>query len=181
MGIGFTIHSEDGTLIAEHSARAGEGTNNVAEYTALLRGLREALKLGVRVIHVRGDSKIVVKAVRGEWRCREPRLKPLLAEILSLVPQFDRFSIEHVGRELNAHADRLSTGTTEETAIGAPRPAPPRPTADRGLPQSAEGIVLLTYERIEQLKTSRGGFTYATLRELGVEITDKGRRHGVIV
>ena len=130
-GIGFTIRGTDGTLLAQRSASAGEGTNNVAEYTALLHGLREALKLGVKVIHVRGDSQIVVKAVRGEWRCHEPRLKRLLADIQALRQQFAGFSIEHIRRELNAHADRLSTGANgSATAATAPKSiALPKPTA----------------------------------------------------
>jgi len=120
MGIGFTIQGGDGRMLAERSAAIGHGTNNVAEYTALLEGLREALQLGVRSIDVRGDSLLVVNAVLGKWRCKKAHLKPLLAQIMQLIPRFDSFSIKHIGREFNQHADRLSTGN---------RAAPARPLA----------------------------------------------------
>ena len=131
MGIGFTIHSGDGRLLAEHSARLGVGTSNIAEYTALLNGLAEALRLGVRSIHVRGDSLLVVNAVLGKWRCKKPHLKPLLAQIMELVARFERFSIEHVGRGFNAHADRLSTSSKRtDSRLDCHRGKPSDPSFD---------------------------------------------------
>jgi len=81
------------------------GTNNEAEYRGLLLGLHAALKHGVRHLAIRGDSKLVVMQVRGEWACRKDHLNLLLAEALLLLKNFDSWTIAWVPREQNKAAD----------------------------------------------------------------------------
>lgn len=112
MGIGYTIHNPAGTLIIEHSSSAGHGTNNIAEYLALIAALRAALDMNVQHAAIRGDSQIVVMAMQGRGRPihkRHPNIQPLLREAVELSRHFQTFQIEHVRREFNTHADRLST------------------------------------------------------------------------
>ncbi len=112
MGIGFTIHGPAGDLVAEGSEMIGQGTNNIAEYSALIAGLKAALALNIPHLRVVGDSTNVVDAVEGRGMRigkRHPNMQPLLREAWALSNRFASFSIEHVRRELNQHADRLST------------------------------------------------------------------------
>src|SRR5438477_13015343 len=105
-GIGVVIEgSERGTIrIAKW---IGHQDNNVAEYVALLEALQCALNLEATVLQVYSDSEVVVRQMRGEYKCRSPRLYSLhwicrkLARSLS-------FSINHVTREKNAEANRLA-------------------------------------------------------------------------
>ena len=71
-GIGVVLSAEDGTPLVTLGKYIGSATNNVAEYIALILGLREAAKLGATKIHVRGDSELVIKQMRGEYRVKNP-------------------------------------------------------------------------------------------------------------
>lgn len=111
MGIGYTIHNPQGALLVEHSSGAGQGTNNIAEYLALIAALRGARDCNIRHVAVRGDSQNVVVAVQGRGIAlhkRHPNIQPLLQQAIELSRQFQSFQIEHIRREFNSHADRLS-------------------------------------------------------------------------
>jgi ribonuclease HI len=86
----------------------GKTTNNVAEYRALLRGLREALLDGADEIEIRTDSELMARQLTGRYRVAAPQIQPLHAEALALVARFDKAAIRHVPREQNALADRLA-------------------------------------------------------------------------
>ena len=112
MGIGYTIHDPQGKLILEGSGSPGHGTNNIAEYLALIAALRAALERNIQHVAIRGDSQIVVMAMQGRGMAlhkRHPNIQPLLREALELSRQFTTFQIEHIRREFNSHADSLST------------------------------------------------------------------------
>ena len=104
--IGFTLQIE-GKPRREFAERIGRATCNEAEYHALISGLRIALDEGVDDITVRGDSQLVVRQVRGEWKTNEQRLRVLRDEANGLIEQFDTFEIEHVPRAQNSVADSL--------------------------------------------------------------------------
>ena len=93
----------------ESTKYLGDQTNNVAEYEALLLGMRMALAYGVDDLQLVSDSKLVVEQVLGEWEVKNPRLKILCAEAREMATQFVKCEILHVRRELNRHADRLVT------------------------------------------------------------------------
>lgn len=105
--IGVVIRDPDGLIIDEHGERIGDATNNVAEYQALIRGIRRAAELGATELELVGDSELVVRQVEGRYKVKKPGLKPLHAEVKQALAAFDAWSIRHVRREMNAEADRL--------------------------------------------------------------------------
>lgn len=105
-GIGVVI--KVGERKVELSEYIGRTTNNVAEYTALLRGLEKAKNLGMDSIDILLDSELLVKQIKGEYSVRSEFLKPLFDKVTSLLKTFRSYSIKHVSREQNAEADRLA-------------------------------------------------------------------------
>lgn len=89
--------------------KIGIGTNNQAEYYALIAGMMLAKKLGVEELTVKGDSQLVIKQMRGEYRVREPNLRKLYEKAKELEKAFKRVSYEWIPREENEEADRLAT------------------------------------------------------------------------
>ena len=110
-GIGFVLKLGGETV--EYSADAGFGTNNQAEYRALIVGLEEAVRRGVKELIVRADSELLIKQMKGEYRVRDRRLQVLKAEVDALRERFDRVRFEHVFREGNARADELAKAGAE--------------------------------------------------------------------
>lgn len=91
----------------ELAERIGVATNNVAEYTALLRGLRRAAELGAREVEVVGDSELVARQLTGAYRVKHPAMKPLYRQAVSALDGFEAWSIRTVPRDENARADEL--------------------------------------------------------------------------
>jgi ribonuclease HI len=113
-GYGVRVEDEDGVLLEELYAPLGITTNNVAEYSGLLAALRWAIDNGHRVLHIRSDSELLVKQMRGEYKVKHPGLQPLVARARLLAMELDRVDYEHVRREMNQHADRLSNLAMDE-------------------------------------------------------------------
>jgi ribonuclease HI len=86
----------------------GRATNNVAEYQALIIGLQKAQELGAKKLLIRGDSELIIKQMKGEYRVRHPELKPLYEEAYHLIHQFKEAKLEHNLRHKNAMADKLA-------------------------------------------------------------------------
>jgi ribonuclease HI len=107
-GYGVHIEDEAGALLAELHGALGVATNNVAEYNGLLAALRWAIDHGYGEVHVRADSELLVKQMRGEYKIKNEGLKPLAARARLLMTELDRVHFEHVRREHNKDADRLS-------------------------------------------------------------------------
>lgn len=118
-GIGMVLTGEEGEVLAAVGRGIGITTNNVAEYTALIEGLELALTHGVSDLEVRCDSELVVHQVKGEWKIKEERLRPLAVRARSLMERFDSAEISHVGRAENAAADRLANLGMDEAAADA--------------------------------------------------------------
>lgn len=106
MGLGIVLKSDD--QVFEHKVDAGRGTNNKAEYLALIAGLRLALDKGVNVLEVFLDSQLVVRQVNGDWRVKDADLQGLHREARELIGRFDSVHLEHIPRDQNARADFLS-------------------------------------------------------------------------
>lgn len=117
-GYGVRIEHEDGTVV-ELKQALGMATNNVAEYNGLIAALRWAAEHGVRALHVKADSELIVKQMKGEYRVKNPGLQPLYEEARSLMKQIGRVKFEHVRREFNKHADRLANEAMDEAARAA--------------------------------------------------------------
>jgi ribonuclease HI len=101
------ISSADGTTLGEHSRLLGRTTNNVAEYQALLLGLERALELGASEVDVVGDSELIAKQVRGEYKVKNESMRQLHREALAALGAFEHWSIRTVPRAQNADADAL--------------------------------------------------------------------------
>ncbi|MHB9037411.1 MAG: ribonuclease HI family protein [Armatimonadota bacterium] len=107
-GIGVVISSPDGEVLREVGEYIGKTTNNVAEYSALIRGLREAADLGATQIEISTDSELMARQLTGVYKVKSPNLQPLYAEAVGLIRHFAHVSISHVVRELNKRADELA-------------------------------------------------------------------------
>jgi ribonuclease HI len=116
--VAAVIADPDGTVVEEHRDVIGTATNNVAEYRALLLGIERARALGAREIELIGDSELVVRQVKGEYRVKDAGLRPLHDQVRSALEGFDRWSIRHVRREQNAAADALVNVALDEAAAG---------------------------------------------------------------
>ena len=122
-GYGVYIELPDGSVTELHGG-LGIATNNVAEYNGLLAALRWAVDHGHRVVRIKADSELLVKQMRGEYRVKNEGLQPLAARARMLVGQLDRVTFEHVRREQNKEADRLSNVGMDEAEEALRRPAP---------------------------------------------------------
>ncbi|MCO5581306.1 hypothetical protein L7F22_035185 [Adiantum nelumboides] len=107
-GAGALIRCPHGSVVLELTEFLGSETNNVAEYRALLLGLRVALSKGIRRVTAQGDSKLVCLQVTGAWKVENKKLISLHAEVKKLQVQFEVFSISHIRREYNSEADALA-------------------------------------------------------------------------
>jgi probable phosphoglycerate mutase len=107
-GYGVRIENENGELLQELFGGLGIGTNNVAEYNGLLAALKWAVDHGHEEVQIRADSELLVKQMRGEYRVKHPGLQPLAARARLLASQLRRVTFQHVRREQNKDADRLS-------------------------------------------------------------------------
>ena len=97
----------DGTVLAEEGRYIGEATNNVAEYRALLLGLELASGLGARSVEVVNDSELVARQIGGQYKVKNPGLRPLWQEAMEALRGFERWSVRNVPRAMNARADEL--------------------------------------------------------------------------
>jgi ribonuclease HI len=108
MGIGYEI-AAGGIPVVRVGALVGPGTNNEAEYQALIHALRHALRLGLWTLAVWSDSLLVVNQLRGAWRVKARRLWRLNREASMLLDLFSGpVPIRHTPREGNGAADELS-------------------------------------------------------------------------
>ncbi|HEX7247639.1 MAG TPA: ribonuclease HI family protein [Actinomycetota bacterium] len=107
-GAGAQLVAADGTVLSEVAEGLGETTNNVAEYTAVIRGLERAHELGVRAVLLRSDSQLLINQLTGVYRVKTPHLQPLHRRVREIASRFDSIEYEHVRRERNTEADRLA-------------------------------------------------------------------------
>ena len=114
--IAAVVSTPGGEVLEERGERIGVATNNVAEYRALLLGIERARDHGAAEVELVGDSELVVRQVRGEYRVKDAGLKPLHAQVRAALAGFERWSIRHVRREQNAAADRLVNEVLDSAA-----------------------------------------------------------------
>jgi len=116
-GIGVVI-SVDGKTVKTVSEAIGEATNNVAEYSALIRALKEAKALGAEHIRLRTDSQLVFYQLKGDYKVKHENMKPLHEEALGLLKSFKKVECKVVPREENKEADRLATSALKNIKAG---------------------------------------------------------------
>jgi probable phosphoglycerate mutase len=116
-GYGAVVRSlPSSEILLERYGALGVTTNNVAEYTGLIEGLKAALELDAAEVEVRMDSKLVVEQMSGRWQIKNPGLRPLAAEAAALVSRFERVTFEWIPRERNKAADALANHAMDVAA-----------------------------------------------------------------
>jgi len=181
--------ADTGAVIAEDGTTIGVATNNVAEYSGLIAGLRLAEEFAPEAdIEVRMDSKLVVEQMSGRWKIKHPDMRPLATEANRLAPFGTTYT--WVPRERNKHADRLAnealdgkrSGVTAAVAalVDEPEPQtaqeevvpPALPTSSWGPPGPATTLVLIRHGETPHTAAKRfsGG-----LRSSNPGLSDEGR------
>ncbi len=112
------IATPEGEPLLERAELLGETTNNVAEYRALLLGLRCAAELGANELEIVGDSELIAKQVQGLYKVKHEAMKPLHREALAALRAFDSWSMTTVPRAQNAHADALVNAALDGAPVG---------------------------------------------------------------
>lgn len=112
------ITDEDGKVVAEVAEGIGVATNNVAEYTAAIRGLERARELGATRVLLRSDSRLLIEQLAGRWKVKNATLQVLHHEARSLIKGFEEVRFEHVRRERNVQADALANRGVDEWLAG---------------------------------------------------------------
>ena len=107
-GAGAVLVEPSGQVVDRIGKFLGVQTNNFAEYTGLLIGLRRARELGVSEVEVFVDSELMIRQLGGRYQVKSPSLRPLYKEALKLLNDFTRVKLVHVPREMNAAADEMS-------------------------------------------------------------------------
>jgi ribonuclease HI len=112
-GTGIIIRILKGRVPKVHkiSEYIGIATNNVAEYSALIRGLEEARSLGLKNIEVLLDSELLVNQINGTYKIKNLNLRPLWKRSKEILSQFDNYRVKYVKRQLNKEADSLARGS----------------------------------------------------------------------
>ncbi|HKU57958.1 MAG TPA: reverse transcriptase-like protein [Gaiellaceae bacterium] len=103
----YVLEGEDGTVLASHGETIGIATNNVAEYSGLIAGLRAAIDLHITEVDVVSDSELLVKQMRGEYKVKNEALRALSIEASRLAREIGSVDYRHVLRAHNELADRL--------------------------------------------------------------------------
>jgi ribonuclease HI len=134
-GVGAVVLAADGTPLVTLGRFIGRATNNVAEYHALITALDEALKLGAKNVIVRGDSELIIKQMRGEYRVKHPDLIPLYEKARALLGRLKSVRFEHNLRGHNTLADKLANLAMDRKAdvtdVDDHSPSPERASASR--------------------------------------------------
>lgn len=102
----YKVTSDDGVFASGHRT-CGTGTSNIAEYRALIAGLQGSLENGVDVVHIIGDSQLVIKQVTGAFDAKKQELIRHRDRVRELLEQFDDYTIKWVPRNENKRADAL--------------------------------------------------------------------------
>ena len=109
-GIGYVILDRSGDELQAVGEAIGHATNNIAEYTALVRGLERCRLLGATEVEVVSDSELLVRQMTGVYRVKNQRIRELFRQAGDLVDSFEKVEFRHVLRDENQQADGLASG-----------------------------------------------------------------------
>lgn len=112
-GIGVVVCSE-GQTIKNIASFIGNATNNIAEYTALIYALQEALLLKAKSIKINTDSQLLFRQIKKIYKIRSSNILGLYNQALRLMSAFKEVSINHIPRQMNKGADKLATKAIKE-------------------------------------------------------------------
>ncbi len=117
--IGVVIKNQNQT-IKEISRSIGQATNNIAEYTALIEGLKAAVSLKADEVSVTTDSELMYKQIMGSYKVKHENIKPLFDQVKNLVQSFKQVEFKHVLRDKNQEADKLASLGLKTSQDGYP-------------------------------------------------------------
>ena len=108
-GVGVVMFDEKGEVVKTISHAIGRATNNIAEYTALVYALQEALVLKASRVRIHTDSELLYRQLKGEYKIKNEKLKTLFDQVQHLKQGFAGFEMKLIPREENQEADRLAS------------------------------------------------------------------------
>jgi ribonuclease HI len=141
----------------EEAGVLGTETNNVAEYTALIKALEKARHLGLRRLHIHSDSELVVKQVKGEYKIKNDDLKWLADEAKTLMKDFASVTLTHVRREENKRADQLCNQALDAAKPKKPAPSPAAKSPKK--PAATVGDGRVRDDALECLRSAKGAWS----------------------
>ncbi len=112
-GVGVVIY-RDGQELKQISNYIGKATNNIAEYTALIYALEEALLLKAKTLKINTDSQLLARQVNKIYKVKHEGLVSLYQRALRLLSGFEKVTVNHIPREENTYADKLATKAIKE-------------------------------------------------------------------
>jgi phosphoribosylglycinamide formyltransferase-1 len=104
---GFIITTPPGNQIDARAFFLGKTTNNVAEYTALIKALEAIKQTGAEQSTIFSDSELLVRQINGQYKVKSEQIKPLFRQAMSLLEQLNNWKVKHISREKNKEADKL--------------------------------------------------------------------------
>jgi len=116
------VASPEGEVLDEQSQLLGDATNNVAEYSALLLGLRCARELGASEVELIGDSELIAKQVQGLYKVKHEAMQTLHQQAMAALAGFEKWSIRTVPRAQNARADALVNAALDQARAASAGP-----------------------------------------------------------
>ena len=127
----YTIERPGGSAL-EVKGCMGATTNNIAEYTAVVRALEHAHELGAHRVVLLSDSELMVNQMTGRYKVKNEGLRPLYEQARELCAHFEAVTFRHVRREDNRRADRLCNEALDGVKSGpAPGPARTKPASGK--------------------------------------------------
>ena len=121
-GAGGLARIGDDRVVAEVCEYLGTATNNVAEYYALILILEAVAEAGFRRVKVHTDSTLVANQVKGSWRIKDDKLKPLVGRVRTLLEPYREVEVKYIPREKNSECDALATQAIDEGLLGLKEP-----------------------------------------------------------
>ena len=104
---GFVLKNSAGAQLQTRAFFLGQATNNVAEYTAVIKALEAAKQLNLEKITLFSDSELLVRQINGEYRVKSQQIKPLFQQTVALLDEFKKWHLRHITREKNSQADSI--------------------------------------------------------------------------
>lgn len=113
----WILTDSEGNVVKSHAERIGTATNNVAEYRALLEGLKETARRGIGDITVYSDSELLVRQMQGVYKIKNEKLQEIAGDVIKLRNAIQLFKIKHIRRELNKDADALVNTALDQAEL----------------------------------------------------------------
>lgn len=127
----FVLSDSSGARLQAKAVVLGKTTNNVAEYTGLIKALEAAEKAGAKELSVFSDSELLVKQVNGQYKVKSEQIAPLFQQAMNLLGGFKSWKVQHVRRGKNSEADKL---VNQALDLGRDVESKPQPAVKKGKP-----------------------------------------------